>query len=48
MHSNTSRRTFVKGLAAGGLQGGFGLWHTPNPRASNMASGFGWCWSTTR
>ncbi|MBV4475256.1 copper resistance system multicopper oxidase [Pseudomonas botevensis] len=29
MHSNTSRRTFVKGLAAGGLLGGLGLWHTP-------------------
>ncbi|MHC8400190.1 copper resistance system multicopper oxidase [Pseudomonas sp. MDT1-17] len=29
MHSNTSRRTFVKGLAAGGLLGGFGLWRTP-------------------
>ena len=26
MHSNTSRRTFVKGLAAGGLLSGFGLW----------------------
>lgn len=29
MHSTTSRRTFVKGLAAGGLLGGLGLWHTP-------------------
>lgn len=29
MHSNTSRRTFVKGLAAGGLLGGLGLWHRP-------------------
>jgi CopA family copper-resistance protein len=29
MHSNTSRRTFVKGLAAAGLLGGFGLWRTP-------------------
>ena len=29
MHSNTSRRTFVKGLAAGGLLGGLGLWRTP-------------------
>ncbi|MCU0121345.1 copper resistance system multicopper oxidase [Pseudomonas sp. B2M1-30] len=29
MHSNTSRRTFVKGLTAGGLLGGLGLWHTP-------------------
>ncbi|SEE37795.1 MULTISPECIES: copper resistance system multicopper oxidase [Pseudomonas] len=29
MHSTTSRRTFVKGLAAGGLLGGLGLWRTP-------------------
>ena len=29
MHSTTSRRTFVKGLAAGGLLGGFGLWRPP-------------------
>ncbi|MHC8354799.1 copper resistance system multicopper oxidase [Pseudomonas sp. LB3P81] len=29
MHSNTSRRTFVKGLAAGGLLGGLGLWRLP-------------------
>lgn len=29
MHSITSRRTFVKGLAAGGLLGGLGLWRTP-------------------
>ncbi|MDI3356255.1 copper resistance system multicopper oxidase [Pseudomonas sp. UYIF39] len=29
MHSNTSRRTFVKGLAVGGLLGGLGLWRTP-------------------
>ncbi|WP_448107042.1 copper resistance system multicopper oxidase [Pseudomonas azerbaijanoccidentalis] len=29
MHSNTSRRTFVKGLAAGGLLGGLGLWQPP-------------------
>lgn len=29
MHSNTSRRTFVKGLAAGGLLGGLGLWRSP-------------------
>ena len=28
MLSNTSRRTFVKGLAAGGLLGGLGLWRT--------------------
>ncbi len=29
MHSTTSRRTFVKGLAAGGILGGLGLWRTP-------------------
>ena len=29
MHSHTSRRTFVKGLAIGGLFGGLGLWRTP-------------------
>jgi len=29
MHSNTSRRTFVKGLAIGGVLGGLGLWRTP-------------------
>lgn len=29
MHSKTSRRTFVKGLAATGLLGGLGLWRTP-------------------
>ncbi|WP_160105017.1 copper resistance system multicopper oxidase [Pseudomonas izuensis] len=29
MRSNTSRRTFVKGLTAGGLLGGLGLWRTP-------------------
>ncbi|NVZ30008.1 copper resistance system multicopper oxidase [Pseudomonas gingeri] len=29
MHSKTSRRTFVKGLAAGGVLGGLGLWRTP-------------------
>jgi len=29
MHCKTSRRTFVKGLAAGGLLAGFGLWRTP-------------------
>lgn len=29
MHSNTSRRTFVKGLAAVGLLGGAGLWRPP-------------------
>ncbi|NMX69920.1 copper resistance system multicopper oxidase [Pseudomonas sp. WS 5111] len=29
MHPNTSRRTFVKGLAAAGLLGGAGLWRPP-------------------
>jgi FtsP/CotA-like multicopper oxidase with cupredoxin domain len=29
MNSHTSRRTFVKGLAASGLLGGLGLWRTP-------------------
>lgn len=29
MQSNTTRRTFVKGLAAGGLLGGLGFWRTP-------------------
>lgn len=29
MNSKTSRRTFVKGLAAGGVLGGLGLWRTP-------------------
>ncbi|MBA5979613.1 copper resistance system multicopper oxidase [Pseudomonas sp. MD195_PC81_125] len=29
MPSNTSRRTFVKGFAAGGLLGGLGLWRAP-------------------
>jgi len=29
MHCKTSRRTFVKGIAAGGLLGGLGLWKTP-------------------
>ncbi|MEX5352782.1 copper resistance system multicopper oxidase [Pseudomonas juntendi] len=29
MHCKTSRRTFVKGLAAGGILGGLGLWRSP-------------------
>lgn len=29
MQCKTSRRTFVKGLAAGGILGGLGLWKTP-------------------
>ncbi|QZD69420.1 copper resistance system multicopper oxidase [Pseudomonas sp. 3-2] len=44
MPSTTSRRTFVKGLAAGGLLGGLGLWRTPvwalnSPRQVNELSG---------
>ena len=29
MHGKSSRRTFVKGLAAGGILGGLGLWRSP-------------------
>ena len=29
MQCKSSRRTFVKGLAAGGILGGLGLWKTP-------------------
>ncbi|WP_439889157.1 copper resistance system multicopper oxidase [Pseudomonas sp. MBLB4123] len=29
MHAKTSRRTFVKGLTAGGILAGLGLWRTP-------------------
>ncbi|WJK08090.1 copper resistance system multicopper oxidase [Pseudomonas fluorescens] len=44
MPSITSRRTFVKGLAASGLLGGLGLWHTPvwalnSPGQMNELSG---------
>lgn len=44
MHSKTSRRTFVKGLTAGGILGGLGLWQTPiwaAPRSgeTNVLSG---------
>lgn len=44
MHSKTSRRTFVKGLTAGGILGGLGLWQTPvwaTPRSDepNVLSG---------
>ncbi|WP_095052098.1 copper resistance system multicopper oxidase [Pseudomonas sp. Irchel s3b2] len=44
MHSNTSRRTFVKGLAAGGVLAGLGLWRTPvwavtNPGEPNVMAG---------
>ncbi|AZV28065.1 copper oxidase [Pseudomonas syringae] len=44
MPSTTSRRTFVKGLAASGLLGGLGLWRTPvwalnSPGQMNELSG---------
>lgn len=44
MHSNTSRRTFVKGLAAGGVLAGLGLWRTPvwavtSPGQPNVLAG---------
>ena len=44
MHSKTSRRTFVKGLAAGGILGGLGLWRTPvwavtSPGLPNVLTG---------
>lgn len=44
MHSNTSRRTFVKGLAAGGVLAGLGLWRTPvwavtSPGEPNVLAG---------
>lgn len=44
MHSNTSRRTFVKGLAAGGALAGLGLWRTPvwavsSPGEPNVLAG---------
>ncbi|GGU55574.1 copper oxidase [Pseudomonas laurentiana] len=44
MSSNTSRRTFVKALAAGGLLAGFGLWRTPvwaitSPGQPNVLAG---------
>ena len=34
MESSTSRRTFVKGLAAAGMLGGLGLWRSPGWAAS--------------
>lgn len=37
MHSKTSRRTFVKGLTAGGILGGLGLWQTPIWAAPRMS-----------
>ncbi|WP_413792355.1 MULTISPECIES: copper resistance system multicopper oxidase [unclassified Pseudomonas] len=44
MQTNTSRRTFVKGLAAGGILGGLGLWRAPvwavtGPGQPNVLSG---------
>lgn len=44
MHSKTTRRTFVKGLAATGILGGLGLWRTPvwavtSPGQPNVLSG---------
>lgn len=44
MHSKTTRRTFVKGLAATGILGGLGMWRTPvwavtSPGQPNVLSG---------
>jgi len=44
MHSRTSRRTFVKALAAGGVLAGFGLWRSPawaiaSPGMPNVLAG---------
>jgi len=44
MQTKTSRRTFVKGLAAGGILGGLGLWRSPvwavtSPGQPNVLSG---------
>jgi FtsP/CotA-like multicopper oxidase with cupredoxin domain len=44
MGPETSRRTFVKGLAAGGILGGLGLWRTPvwaitSPSEANVLAG---------
>ncbi|SEK87890.1 copper-resistance protein, CopA family [Atopomonas hussainii] len=44
MHSKSTRRTFVKGLAATGIFGGLGLWRTPvwavtSPGQANVLSG---------
>ena len=44
MHSRTSRRTFVKALAAGGILAGFGLWRSPvwaitSPGQPNVLAG---------
>ncbi|MEX5342206.1 copper resistance system multicopper oxidase [Pseudomonas sp. I2] len=44
MHSKTTRRSFVKGLAATGLLGGLGMWRTPvwavtSPGQPNVLTG---------
>ncbi|WP_342246286.1 copper resistance system multicopper oxidase [Pseudomonas sp. OTU5201] len=44
MQSKTTRRTFVKGLAAAGILGGMGMWRTPvwavtSPGQPNLLSG---------
>ncbi|MFV1943819.1 copper resistance system multicopper oxidase [Pseudomonas luteola] len=44
MQSKTSRRTFVKGIAAGGILGGLGLWRNPvwaitSPGVPNVLTG---------
>ena len=44
MQSNTSRRTFVKGLTAGGILAGLGLWRAPvwavtSPGQPNVLTG---------
>lgn len=44
MQTKTSRRTFVKGLTAGGILGGLGLWRAPvwavtGPGQPNVLSG---------
>lgn len=44
MQSKTTRRTFVKGLAATGIIGGLGLWRTPvwavnSPGQPNVLTG---------
>jgi len=44
MHPGTSRRTFVKALAAGGILAGFGLWRSPvwaitSPGQPNVLAG---------
>ena len=44
MQTKTSRRTFVKGLTAGGILGGLGLWRAPvwavtSPGQPNVLTG---------